>query len=149
MIIDKLCEFADAVALNTGGADNYSFGSSIDSSVVRDLGNGQPVYLVITVDTDIDSTSDNTVIEIQLRSDNSSSVDPDTGTLHFSTGAITQANWNATKTFAFTLPVQGLAYERYLGLTQVTSVAAATAGKLNAFLTIDPHGWRAYPEGSN
>lgn len=149
MILDKTCEFADAVALNTGAADNYAFGSSIDSSVARDLGNGQPVYLVITVATDLDSSGDGVAIEIQLRSDSTSSVDPDTGTLHLSTGAITQTNWNAIDKIVLALPTEGLAYERYLGLTQVTSVEAATAGALNAFLTCDPHGWQAYPEGDN
>ena len=149
MIIDKLAEFCDATALNTGGADNYSIGSAVNANVARDLGNGKPLYLVITVDTAVDSASDNTVIELQLRSDDSSSIDPDTGTLHFSTGAIPQAQWTLGRSFVYALPVEGLAYEQYLGIVQVTSVAAATAGKINAFLTQDPHGWAAYPEGTN
>ena len=149
MIIDKLCEFLDATALNTGGADNYFIGSAVNANVARDLGMGQPLYLVVTVDTAIDSTSDNTVQEIQLRSDDSSSIDPDSGTLHATTGALTQAQWNALGSICIPLPVEGLAYEEYLGIVQVTSVAAATAGKLNAFLTMDPHSLKIYPEGQN
>ena len=149
MIFDKLAEFSDATALNTGSADNYAFGSSIDSGIARDLGNGQPVYLVVTVDTAVDSSGDGVTIEIQLRSDSTSSVDPDSGTLHFSSGAIAQANLTQGATFVWPLPAEGLAYERYIGLTQVTAVEAATAGALSAFLTIDPHGWKAYAEGDN
>ena len=149
MILDKLNEFCDATALNTGAADNYALGSSVDTGVARDLGNGQPVYLVLTVDTAVDSSGDGVTLEFQLRSDAGSSVDPDSGTLHFSSGAIAQASLTQGASFVWALPVEGLAYERYLGLTQVTAVEAVTAGAVSAFLTMDPHGWRAYPEGTN
>ena len=40
-------------------------------------------------------------------------------------------------------------YERYLGLLVVTSSATTTAGSINAFLTFDPKGWKALPDGTN
>lgn len=149
MIMDKLCEFCDATSLNTGGAAGYLIGSVIDLGVARDIGNGQPLFLVITVDTAVDSASDNTTQAFELRSDDSATIDPDTGTLHLSSGAIAQANLTQGRKFVYNVPYQGLAFEQYLGIIQRTAVAAATAGKINAFLTMDGHGWRAYPEGTN
>lgn len=148
MIIDKLTEFADAVALNLGGADNYVFGSAVDAGVARDMGNGKPLYLVLTVDAAFTSGGAATT-EIRLVSDAQDPVDPDSSTVHLSTGPIGYAQFTAGRKFVYPLPVEGLPYERYLGLVQTQAGAALTAGKLNAFLTQDPIGWKAYPEGQN
>ena len=53
MILDKFGEFCDAVACNTGAAGTYLLGSQIDIGAVRDVGNGEELYLVISVDTGI------------------------------------------------------------------------------------------------
>jgi hypothetical protein len=45
-VLDERTEFCDATALNTGAAGTYLIGDVIDSSVVRDIGQGV-VYLVI------------------------------------------------------------------------------------------------------
>ena len=52
MILDSTLEFCDnvSVAASIGTA---LIGSQIDTSVVRNIGNGRPVYLVITVGTAI------------------------------------------------------------------------------------------------
>lgn len=148
MIMDKLAEFCDATAMNTGGADNYVLGSTYDLGIARDVGHGQPLYLVLTVDTAFTSGGSATT-EIQLRSDSVTPIDPDNATLHFSTGPIAVAEFTEGRQFVYTLPIEGLPYERYLGLVQVQAVAALTAGAINAFLTMDPPGWKAYPEGQN
>jgi hypothetical protein len=46
MIMDERTEFCDAVSV-AAVAGTALVGSQIDMSVARDLGNGQPVYLVI------------------------------------------------------------------------------------------------------
>ena len=148
MIIDKLNEFCDAVSL-VRGTGSALIGSVINLSDVRDIGNGQPLYLVFTVDTAVDSAGDGTTVEFQLRSDDNAAISPSTGSLHFSTGAIAQAKLAQGKKFTFALPVEGIAYEQYIGIVQVTAVEAVTAGKINAFLTMDQTGWKAYPEGMN
>lgn len=146
-IIDKRNEFCDAVALNTGGAASYLIGDVIDlGAAARDIGNGEPLYLMITVDTSVDSAADNTVQQFHLCSDAQAAIAVDgSATYHFSTKAIAQANLTAgTRVACVALPLGD--YERYLGIVQTTSVAAATAGKINAFLTKDPVGWKAYPD---
>jgi len=47
------------------------------------------------------------------------------------------------------IPMEGNEYERYVGLVQVTGTAAFTAGVVDAFLTLNPAGWKAVPEGAN
>lgn len=143
MIVDKLNEFCDATALNTGGAASYIIGSQVDlGSATRDIGNGQPVYLIISVDTDVDSSADNTTQAFALVSDSVATLDSSV-TVHATTGTQTQATLVAGKRFVIPLPM-GATYERYIGLQQTTGTAAATAGKINAYLSFDPHGWVAY-----
>lgn len=149
MILDERTEFLDATALNTGGAGTYLIGDVIDSSVVRDLGNGQTVYLVIQVTTAVDSAGDGASVEFKLASDNTASISTSTSTVHLSTGAIAEATLVAGYTLVYALPIEGAAYERYLGILQVTSGEAVTAGAVNAFLTLDPTGWKSYPDASN
>ncbi|MDT8419350.1 MAG: hypothetical protein RQ754_02875 [Desulfuromonadales bacterium] len=147
MILDERLEFCDATALNTGGADTYLIGDVIDLGTARDIGNGEPLYLCIQVDTEVDSAGDGVTLDFTLASDAQAAIaDDGTATVHFSTGAIAQADLTAgAKVAMVALPLGS--YERYLGILQTTAVEAVTAGKINAFLTKDPNGWKAYPDG--
>lgn len=150
MIMDKLAEFCDATALSTAGTGLAAIGSTIDlGNPARDIGNGQQLYLVITVDTAVTSGGAATV-SFQLVSD---SVTPpaaaSTETLHWASHAIPKATLVAGYKLVVPLPSVNPAYERYLGIQQNVAVAALTAGKINAFLTMDPTGWKAYPEGTS
>ena len=152
-IVDKLGEFCDAVALNTGGAGTYLIGSQIDLGLAgRDVGNGEPVYLVITVDTAIEAAGAGTVT-FKLASDDSASISTTTSTIHLQTSAIATSTTTDTTTlvagtvlFVGALPqhASGATYERYLGILQTTATQAITAGKINAYLTKEPPQWIAY-----
>jgi len=149
MIMDKLSEFCDATALSTVGTGLAAIGTNLNTSVARDIGNGQPVYLVITVDTAVTS-GDAATVEFQLVSDAQDPPAADgTETVHINTAAIPKATLVAGYTMCIPLALENPPYEQYLGIQQNVAVAALTAGKINAFLTCDPHGWQAYPEGSN
>lgn len=144
MILDELTEFADAVALNTGAAGTYNLGDIIDTgSVSRDIGNGEDLFLVITVDTTATSGGAATG-DFKLVSDATTTIATDgTATLHLSSGAKAVATLTAgTTILAARLPYG--TYERYLAVQQTTAAAAFTAGKINAFLTKDPVKWTAY-----
>lgn len=145
MILDKRNEFCDATALNTGGAGTYLIGDQIDLGAARDVGNGQPVYLVITVDT-LPTSGGSATAQFQLASDASASIATDgSATVHLETKAFTIAQMAAgTVLAAIALPMEGVAYERYLGILQVTGTAAFTGGKINAFLTHDVAKWKSY-----
>lgn len=147
MILDERTEFCDATALNTGAAGTYLLGDQIDSGVVRDLGNGQPIYLAITVDT-LPTSGGSATAQFTLASDDSASIATNgTASVHFVTKAFAISEMAAgTVLAAVALPAQGVAYERYLGVLQTTGTAAFTGGKINAFLTTDVARWKAYAD---
>ena len=157
MILDERTEFADAVSVaNAAGTD--LIGDVIDMTVARDLGNGQPVYLVITTDTEIITGGTAGTIKFQLASDAAAAIATDgSATVHFDTGTfvtddtlLIDEQLRAGGVIAVVaLPLEGQTYERYLGILAVVATTTVTAGNINAFLTLDPYGWKAYADGSN
>ena len=148
MILDERTEFCDADTLTTTTGTNNE-GDVIDSTVARDLGNGQPVYVVFQVDTAVTSGGAATVA-FQIASDSTTALSTDgTQTIHFTSRAVPKADLVAGFTMVVPLPLEDLDYERYLGVQAVVGTAALTAGAINAFLTLDPHGWQSYPDATN
>lgn len=148
MIVDKLNQFCDAVALNTGAAGSYLIGDQIDlGSAGIDLGHTEEVYLVIKATTAITAGASGT-LSFTVASDDSAAINATTGSKHLTTPTITVGAGIAANTvlFAGKLPFAGsVPYERYLGILQNTGVAAVTAGAVDAFLTKDLAAWKAYP----
>lgn len=146
MILAKTEEFADATALGTSGTGRALVGDVINlGGANRDIGNGEPAYLVIQVDTDVTSGGAATV-SFELASDAQAAIAVDgSATVHFATAAIPKATLVAGyQVCCIALPLG--TYEQYLGIIQNVGTAALTAGKINAFITKDPTGWRAYPD---
>lgn len=146
MILDELTEFCDATALNTGVAASYLVGDVIDLQLTGlDIGNGEPIYLVIQVATTATSGGAATGA-FHLASDAQAAIAVDgSATYHFSTAAIPVATLVAGYAVAAVALPMGT-YERYLGILQTTAVAAFTAGAINAFLTKDVARWKAYAD---
>lgn len=149
MILDELQEFCDATALNTGAAGSYLIGDVIDlGDVGLDKGLGEDLYLVVQVDTAVTSGGAGTYA-FSLCSDAQAAIAVDgSQTTHFATAQIAKATLVAGYTVAAVKLPAGT-YERYLGIVQTTAVAAATAGKVNAFLTKDFAKWYALANAAN
>lgn len=156
MILDERTEFADATALNTGGAGTYNVGDVIDTQVgslntTINFGNGQPpLYLVINVDTSIITAGAAGTVQFRLVSDAVATPDTSTATVHYTSkafvtddDALNELDAGAT---AVVVALPHGSYERYLGIQQITGTTAVSAGKINAFLTLDPSAWRAYAD---
>jgi hypothetical protein len=152
MILDNTLEFADAVSV-AASAGTANIGDVIDLSVARDVGNGEPMYLVISVDTEIITGGSAGTIAFQLVSDSTDTIATNgTQTVHFkSRDFVTDdaaANDAALSAGAFpvivALPMEGQAYERYLAVQAVIATTTVTAGKINAFLTHDVSKWKSY-----
>lgn len=147
MILDERNEFADATALDTGGTGRVLVGDVIDlGATSSDIGNGQPLYAVIQVDTAVTSGGSATV-SFEIASDAQAAIAVDgSATVHAVTAAIPKASLVAGYLVAaVALPIGS--YERYLGIIQNVGTAALTAGKINAFLTTDVAKWVATPDG--
>jgi hypothetical protein len=146
MISDKLNQFCDGVALNTGGANSYLLGDQIDLQVPADLGHVEGAYLVIKARTQITAATNGT-LSFVLASDDAAAINVSTGSRHLTTPAraVGAGIPAGTILFAGQLPYEGSTpYERFLGILQVTGVAAMTAGSIDAFLVKDLAAWKAY-----
>ena len=160
MIMDERLEFADAVSV-AAAAGTALIGDVIDlSSIGRDIGDGEPLWLVISVDTEIITGGSAGTLQFVLASDAQAAIATDgTATAHYTSRAFvtddSAANDTAMNAGQFpvviALPREGPVYERYLGILAITGTTTTTAGKINAFLTLDPprNVNRVYAEGAN
>lgn len=147
MIMDSLLEFADGEDISQT-AGTYLATNQIDMQDARDIGNGQPLYLVIQIDTAVVGTS--STVNFRLRSDSSAAIHATTSTAHIETGAIAEALLVAGYQVIIPLPPEGSnAYERFLGVQAIVGTATTSAGTYSAFLTLDPVGNKSYPDAVN
>ncbi len=146
MITDKLSTFASDLALGTHAPGTAVIGDVMDlgTESFRDIGSGTPLYLVISMASD--ATSGGSAIgSFELVSDDNTGLT--SPTVHFETSPTAVADMTEGTTIAIiALPMEGIEYERYLGLRQVTAGAAFTGGTFNAFLTLTPQNWKPAPE---
>jgi len=157
MIMDELLEFCDATSV-AAGAGTALVGDVIDlGATPQDLGDGEPMYLVITVDTSIITGGAAGTIKFQLASDAQAAIAVDgSATVHIDTGTFVtdDAALNdldaGDVAFVGALPTgAGRPYERYLGILSTIATTTVTAGAINAFLTKDPYKWKAYADATS
>ena len=153
MILDERNEFADAVSV-AAGTGCAVIGDVIDlGATSRNIGDGEPLYLVITTDTEVITGGAAGTIQFDLVSDSLATLGAGVladCTTHFSTGsmvtddaALNDSRLNAAGVIAAVALPHGT-YERYLGILCTIGTTTVTAGKVNAFLTPDVAKWAAY-----
>jgi len=151
MILDKSLEFCDATSV-AATAGTTLIGNVINLQEARDIGQGQPVYLIITVDTEIITGGSAGTIKFLLASDAQAAISTTTASIHYDSGtfvtddsAANDSILNAGGTICcVALPMEGRVYEQYLGILCTIGTTTVTAGAVNAFLTLDPTGWKAH-----
>lgn len=159
MILDERNEFCDAVSVAKTAGASYLIGDVIDlGAVSRDIGQGEGIYLVISVDTEIITGGSAGTISFSLCSDAQAAIAVDgTQTTHYTSKAFvtddSAANDSQLNAGGYPviveLPFEGAVYERYLGIVVTVGTTDTTAGKINAFLTKNPAKYRAYPDATN
>lgn len=156
MILDERLEFADANTGVAAAASTVLIGDVIDlGEVTSDVGQGQPIYLVITVDTSIITGGAAGTIQFALVSDAQAAIAIDgTATVHWTSQLFVTDDdalnaLDAGAKIVVALPMGLPLYERYLGLLAIIATTTITAGAISAGLTYDPSGWRAYPDAIN
>lgn len=155
MIIDDRLEMCDATSV-AAAAGTALLGSQIDLLAANlDPGNGEPLYLVITVDTSIITGGSAGTIEFLLVSDDSASIAIDgSATIHwrshdFVTDDAALNALDAGDRIVVPLPSGEPAYERYLGLLAIITTTTVTAGAISASITRDPYGQTHRPDATN
>lgn len=143
MILDERNTFAKGEAIPTS-AGTAVLGDVIDLEVSRDIGNGRPVYWFVTVD---EAGEDGTSLQVQLVSSAAEALSAPN--IHLQTAVVPVADLTEGKMLIMaSLPLEGPTYLRYLGIRTVVA-GNFTAGSIESGLTLDPKGWRAYPEGDS
>lgn len=146
MLLDKLFEFSDAQALAGTAGTTILSTNQVDLSVVRDIGRGRPLYLVISVDTEIITAGSAGTLQFAFVSDDSATIHATTRTVHFLSrafvtddSAANSAEMNAgAYPVVLPIPLEGVPYERYLGVQYIPATTDITAGAVSAYLTFDP-----------
>ena len=150
MWVDDKLEFADATSVGTPNNSTANLGDYMRLSDVRDIGNGEPVYLVVQVTAAITSGG-SAKVAFMLVSDATSSIATDgTATKHVESDDIAVASLVAGYQFVMPLPPRQPDWEEYVGLQiKETASQALTAGNVNAFLTTQPAVYKAYADAAN
>ena len=159
MFIDSFNEFGTDVDVSQVAA-TYNMTNEIDLGLAgRDVGNGQPVYLVLVCtggDDGIITGGTAGTIQFRVVSDAVSPPSTTTCSVHLITKAYVtdDSALNEIKKgdvfFVGALPTgANEAYERYLGVQTIVGTTTTTEGTVTAFLTLDPAGWKSHADAAN
>lgn len=157
MLVDSTTEFASATSV-AAAAGTALIGNQIPLSVARDIGEGQPIYLVIRPTTEIITGGNAGTVQFVLASDATAAIAIDgSASVHFTSKAFvtdgTDANdaelkVNAARPIVMVaVPMEGVAYEAFLGILCITATTTTTAGAIDAFLTPYPGKHQVYADG--
>lgn len=137
-IIDKLNMFSEAQAITTTAAST----NIIDLGVDRDIGSGEPIELVIDVNTTFTAAGAAT-LTIDVETDNDSAFG--SATVLASTGALALAALTeGSQLLKIRVP---MTTERYLRLNHTVATGPMTAGALTSGLQLSRQDNRAYASG--
>lgn len=139
MYVDALLLFSDAQAVTSAAGST----NTIDLSAVRDIGNGQDVYLVVVVDTLLADGGSNTGTAVALEGDSTTTFTPD-GTVTLFTFA--QAAALGTVKVAKLSPGSAPLQYRYIRLKYTPAGADLTGGTFTAFLTTNVDAYASYAD---
>jgi len=147
MILDELLEFCEDFDCDSEPATLLAT-NQIDlgaSPTLKNIGVGEPMYLVCTVTEAFTDGGDSATLNIRLRSDLTAVTHATTSTGHIDSGNILKAALTLGAQFVYVLPPQAT-YERFLGL-QFVVTQGFDAGMITAGLkSSPPPGWVALPD---
>lgn len=149
MYIDKQAEFSDAqavtaTAISTNVMDLYAGTVAPNvNNVLRDIGTGQDVYLVVITQTAATDAGSDATLTVTLESDSTADL-ATSPTVHYTTVALAFAAFSPVGTELIAVKLPKGDYERYLGVRYTVAAGPLTAGNFDAFLTTDVAAWRAY-----
>lgn len=134
--------FSDSAAVTATAISNViDLGAT---PTTRNLGAGEPIYLMIVVE-ETTASAGATTVDFTLESDSTADL-ATSPTTHITVSGVAKATLvDGYRVFAGALPSGN--YERYLGVRYTVNTANLTAGKFSAFLTPKPQNWTAYPDG--
>lgn len=146
MILDALIEFSDAQAVtSTAISTNVADLGPVTDNTTRDIGTGEPVYLVVQTAVACTDTGSDATLTVTLESDSAANL-ATSPTVHFSTGALAFSAFAPAGKVVAAVRLPAGEYERYLGVRYTVGNGPLTAGAFDAFLTRDVQRYRAYAD---
>lgn len=140
MILDAHNLFSDAQAVTAAaGSDN-----TIDLGAVRDIGTGQPLYVVVTVDVAMTDSGSDSTLTVALEGDSTTTFTPDGTETLFTIPAVSAAG---AKFFARLAPGSAPLQYRYIRLKYTPNNGNLTTGSFTAALVQGIEKFVAYADG--
>lgn len=146
MIIDKLDLFSDLQAVTASAISDVRDLGPLSGNTGRDLGAGEPLWLVILVGTAVTAAGAATVT-FSLESDSTADL-ATSATVHWTSAAIAKTALTAGAVVAkIPLPLGPTAnYERFLGVRYTVATGPLTAGTFTAALVRSVDSYRSYQD---
>lgn len=130
MILDGQLTFSDAQAVTAAAAST----NSVDLGAVRDIGTGEPLYVVVTVDVAMTDSGSDSSLAVALEGDSTTTFTPDGTDALFTIPAVAAAG----NTYIARLsPGMNALQYRYIQLKYTPANGNLTTGSFSAYLTHD------------
>lgn len=140
MFLDAQLLFSDAQAVTAAAAST----NSIDLGAVRDIGTGENLYLVVTVDVAMTDTGSDSSLAVAIEGDSTTTFTPDGTHTVFTIPAVSAAG----AIFVHKLDPSSAALQyRYIQLKYTPNNGNLTTGSFTSFLTKDIQRYVSYADG--
>ena len=140
MILDAQLLFSDAQAITAAAGST----NTIDLGAVRDIGTGEPLYVVVSVDVAFTDGSSDSTLTVALEGDSTTSFTPD-GTENL---GVIPALAAIGDTFIYRLDPGSLPLQyQYVRLKFTPNNGNLTTGSVTAVLAHNVQKWKAYAKG--
>ncbi len=142
MYVDALLSFSTAPQAVTAAAGSTN---TIDLAAASlDIGTGEPLYVVVTVDVALTDASSDSTVTVALEGDSTHTITPDATCDLFVIPALAAAG--ATYIARLNPGMAPLAY-RYLRLKYTPNNGNLTTGSFTAFITHDVQKYTSFADG--
>jgi len=136
MYVDKELTMCANQEMIGSSATDYSLYCINLGSTVGDIGSGAPLYVIINVGTAFASGTSTGTVQFKVLEESDTTIDSGS-TVLVETKAFLVTALTAGKVLAIPIPA-GIITKQYLGLSATYAVEEVTAGKIDAFVAIQP-----------
>jgi len=139
MYVDALLLFSDAQAITAAAGST----NTVDLGAVRNLGAGEPLYVVCTVDVAFTDSGSDSTLTVALEGDSTDSFTPDGTDTLFTIPALAAAG----NVYIARISPDFASNYRYLRLKYTPNNGNLSTGSLTAFITHDVQKYSSYADG--
>lgn len=135
MYVDAQCLLADGLDIGVGASNVYgTYAYNLGST--KDPGGGRPLYLVLCIDEAVTSGTNIGTVVFALVDEEDNTIDDDSVEI-VQTDPLLVGRLTLGKVIVIPIPA-GLITQQYLGLRCTIAGETTTAGKVTAFIAVDP-----------